>query len=488
MIKTVADLLTELVKAEERVLAKHRITHGPTIGRMYEGLTRKVVTSAIPDDLPMAVVTGFVEGSDGARSDEQDVMVVIGTGEQVPNTDSFIYPVDQVLCCIEVKKTLNKAQLVEGIKNLGTLRELPPHRPMAIMDSIVNGFQLITGRLAPDRADLPKVPPLYEQIYRHVSCRRVMPCRVLLGYSGYKTEGGLRAGIRDHISSFVQSGAPFGPLYLPDAILTLHASVAVNIASPWVATVEDGEWWPLLMSNTSLSPIEVLLEVIWTRLLQRGLTTAHVFGEDLAIEPWHRFIDAQHVTTPRPGWQYREYPFSNKVAKAADASGPAEWQPAIVSKDAFILAHLLARREQIDLTTLDWPQDILSQAVTELESHRIVGRSLLNEKVIGLLTTRLVCIVTPKGDNVVGDNVSGRVVRWLRNKGLLPAEDNMVKALTIRKENGCLSGEALVLPGDGIGWSAILDDVFSAGVDHDSPAQEQSCPPPSPPPQRGQNE
>jgi hypothetical protein len=474
MIKTVAQLLSDLVRTEERVLSKHRITHGPTIGKMYEGLTRKVVDQSVPQDANISVVTGFVEGRDGTRSDEQDVMVVYGEGEVVPNTDSYIFPVDQVLVCIEVKKTLSKAALIEGFNNLNTLRGLSPQHRMDIGESVIHGFHQIAGRLAPPRSRLSEVPPLYQHVWHNLVLRRALPARVLLGYHGYKTEGGLRSGICDHIKALGASKAPFGPLHVPDATLNLHGSVVVNAAAPWWAPIID-DWWPLLMSNATTRPIEVLLEVIWTRFLQRGFTTAHVFGEDLDIEPWHRFLDARHQTDPL-GWSYRELPFSAKLLKAEPPKS-IEWKPPIVSQDAFILANILCKVDDLDLRELDWPQNALNPAVAELEKHSVIGRSFFDQNRIGLLTDQLICMITNKGDYVVGENSSGRLVRSLRKHGHIPGSDEAaVLAAVIKHTEGGIEAEGRLLPGDGIGWSGLVSDVFAAKATPTEPESDDKPP------------
>jgi hypothetical protein len=51
MITTLAALLEAMRTTEAKVLRKHDIKHGPTIGNMYEGLTRKILSRAIPDEL-----------------------------------------------------------------------------------------------------------------------------------------------------------------------------------------------------------------------------------------------------------------------------------------------------------------------------------------------------------------------------------------------------------------------------------------------------
>jgi hypothetical protein len=91
MIKTIADLLRELMVKEAAKLDDETITHGPTIGSMYEGLARDILDRVIPGDLDVRVVDGFIEGVDGSLSPQLDAMVVTGKGRQLPYTTNFVW-------------------------------------------------------------------------------------------------------------------------------------------------------------------------------------------------------------------------------------------------------------------------------------------------------------------------------------------------------------------------------------------------------------
>jgi hypothetical protein len=102
MIKTIADLLRELMVKEAAKLDDETITHGPTIGSMYEGLARDILDRVIPGDLDVRVVDGFIEGVDGSLSPQLDAMVVTGKGRQLPYTTNFVWPIADVIAAFEV--------------------------------------------------------------------------------------------------------------------------------------------------------------------------------------------------------------------------------------------------------------------------------------------------------------------------------------------------------------------------------------------------
>jgi hypothetical protein len=62
MILDVAALLQAIQQKEMEVIARSGITHAPTIGTQYEGLTSSLLGLMIPEELQLRVVTAFVEG------------------------------------------------------------------------------------------------------------------------------------------------------------------------------------------------------------------------------------------------------------------------------------------------------------------------------------------------------------------------------------------------------------------------------------------
>lgn len=84
MIKDVAALLSAFKQKEIEAIQRSGITHAPTIGAQYEGVTGSVLKMMIPSELALQVVSGFVEGIDGSLSGQIDGMLVRGSGAQIP--------------------------------------------------------------------------------------------------------------------------------------------------------------------------------------------------------------------------------------------------------------------------------------------------------------------------------------------------------------------------------------------------------------------
>jgi hypothetical protein len=121
MISTVTDLLEALRHKEVQLLDKQDITHAPTIGRMYEGLTRKILEKTFPEGLDLRVVSGFITNSRGDLSKQIDCMLVSGEGERIPYTDDYKYHIQNVIAVVEVKKNLYSSDLDSAYKNLITV-------------------------------------------------------------------------------------------------------------------------------------------------------------------------------------------------------------------------------------------------------------------------------------------------------------------------------------------------------------------------------
>jgi hypothetical protein len=129
MIKSVLDLLEELgnngIKEIEPFLG---VKHGPMIGNMYEGLTRKILESSIFQELNLKVVTGKIINSKGEMSNQIDCMIVEGEGEKLPFKDEYLWDINNVIAIIEVKKNLYKDELEGAYLNLKSAMDLKTRR------------------------------------------------------------------------------------------------------------------------------------------------------------------------------------------------------------------------------------------------------------------------------------------------------------------------------------------------------------------------
>lgn len=406
MIKTVADLLKKFIELEAKALDGQSISHPPTIGAMYEGLTRKVLNSALPTNADLTVSDGFARGSDGVLSKQLDCILAIGPGEAVPHTDKKIHDVGKIVAAIEVKKNLYQPDIGEGIENLKSIVNLSSSagKTPPIFRTI---FQGMTRTVLP--RDPSKLSPELHQYYHLLLMETVRPVRILLGYHGYSNENTLRRGVLDHLEKFVGTKGS-GPRSLPSLIMNQNASVIKANGLPWSAPIQKG-WWHLLQSTSSIPPVRVLLESIWSRLNYLGMASPSIFGEDLEIEDWHHLIDVQ-FDAKKKGWRFRASPA--RVSVARTSPGPS-WEPFVLTEDQWVIANLLCNLEEIDIATFDFggrPRTKISADFRAMGSMGLVGPVPGKQNTYGLLTVACAVAVLPDGRFIAGENVSGRLTRW----------------------------------------------------------------------------
>lgn len=271
MINTVAQLLDELKNAEAAILKKEGINHGPTIGDMYEGLTRDILDRSIPPSLGLRVVSGFIEGVNGAQSNQIDAMVVSGEGKLIPYTDKFIWGIKDVLAVFEVKKTLYGAELDDAFKKMWKVSALAldcENQGGYNGKNITFGhknFAKLTGYY-PAMKDVENLPEPLPTMHYSTIFEQLAPVRVILGYEGYVNEKSLRDGIGEFLEKPDNHGQGRGFLSLPSLIICRNNSVVKLNGLPYYCPIYDlSGWWEVVASNSE-NPTRLLLEMIWTKI------------------------------------------------------------------------------------------------------------------------------------------------------------------------------------------------------------------------------
>ena len=405
MILTVAELLQELLERERRTLDETRIPHAPTIGGMYEGLSRDLLDRALPFE-GLRVASGFVRDQGGRWSRQLDCMIVTGEGEPIPYQDARLFKLEEVAAVVEVKKNLYTAALEEGFVNLKSVLALDHERPPEVAAMVRRAFQTVTRSHLP--ADVDSLPVTHLGIYRSLATEAFWPARILLGYHGYRSVRSFRQGILGHLQAL--AGQPgWNAATLPSCVIGPGYAAVKNTAMPWGAPVAGG-WWPLLMTTDRLSPAHVLLEIVWSRLNLLGLIPPEWFGEGLVNEAWDRLVDARARTLDH--WELRSWPAERPAGTGGE---PHErWSPWFVGQPAYVLATLLGRRfpEPLDVTAIGGPPAEIEAGVAELEAAGIAARDRSDPNRWYLLTDGCATAVLPDGRFAVAENVSGRLERW----------------------------------------------------------------------------
>ena len=389
MIETVADLLHDLVEAERILLNAEKITHRPTIGAMWENLSREVLERAIPFK-GLAVSSGFIQGETGDLSAELDCVLVNGTGRQIHRNEKRIFRPNEVIAIIQVKKTLYKKDVKEGFDNLESILRINEKWEIPAGHSVRRAFQIIARTPLPE--DTSTLPPMLKHLYHSLVAESVLPCRIILGYYGFKTEKTFRQGLLDYFNE-TASEPGWGPAGYPGFIIGPNAVAIKNTAMPWGSPIVDG-WWPLILTNGTMKPTMCLLEAIWTRLNYLGLMSCEFFGEDLELEGLTPLIDVKLID--ETSWDLH-----TRTSDLDETEYPEEafqWSPTFVDAEGNTLVVMMAQcdPEPLDISEInDDPKFAIG--IKQLEDAGIAGRLVSNPMRLAFLTSCCNSVILPDG-------------------------------------------------------------------------------------------
>jgi len=188
MIRTVEDLVESLIEAGRSIIDRSGITHRPTIGDMYEGLTKSVLEKAVFEGLNLNIVTSsFIENSKGEKSYEMDVLLIEGEGKKLPFADKYVVLEEHVIAVFQVKKTLNKQLLSDAyfnLKNVYDVCELENENQYSkrlLRDAYVGIFKTGVHRSKPLRKFFQSTTQ--ENIFNCICAEAYLPLRIVIGYS-----------------------------------------------------------------------------------------------------------------------------------------------------------------------------------------------------------------------------------------------------------------------------------------------------------------
>lgn len=348
MITTIADLLRELMTKERERLDAEEITHAPTIGAMYEGLTRDILERAIPRAFDVRVVDGFIQGVDEALSPQIDAMIVFGEGRQLPYVTGYIWPIANVIAVFEVKKSLYGADLKDAFVKLRAVKKMSE----ASVESGVTlkpgpsyrAFARLTGRYPSSVAEIDQLPDELNYLFHTILADQIAPVRVILGYHGYADEAGLRKGMMDYLVEQGGMMEGFGASSMPNLIVARQNALLKLDGHPYIAPLNDG-WWHLLASNSE-NPLRILIELLWTKLGDR-FGAAFPADDNLQIERLAPLLDARiSQKDGRTGWTYRRTDFSAAELAAAE---PKQWGPEESDVLSMVVQHQIAKHGSLDV-------------------------------------------------------------------------------------------------------------------------------------------
>lgn len=422
MIQNVADLLTKFVDREREVLDKYRLTHGPTIGSMYEGLTREILDKSIPAHLGLQIVGGFAFFAD-KLSGEIDCMVVRGTGEEIPYTSKHKWHIRDVIAVFEVKKSISASEIAESHDHLRTLSRLYSNYVESEDASGVTAdlafprrvFSQITHQIAPAHSDVENLPFDLKLLYHTLVTEFVWPIRIVVGYHGWKKEETLR----NHFSKFVlnrlENPIGMGAGSFPQLIICGQYSLVKMNGFPYVTPLRDG-MWPVVAS-TSYNPLKLLLELLFTRidlLYQTSLAIDDPNEQEAMTDCLYaRGVQQDGVQ----GWEYKYHYVPNK--KLQERGSVLQWDPSELTPAQFCIINKLCAGDEISTCDPEFVR-IASQAAGGVDAFvRSLKETLLiavDNQYLRLTTIACATICTSSGKLFAGENNAGQMEAWLNQE------------------------------------------------------------------------
>ncbi|HZT96875.1 MAG TPA: DUF6602 domain-containing protein [Chloroflexota bacterium] len=420
MIRSVADFLDQLKDAEVRRLDAVDVRHGPTIGDMYEGLSADLLRRAIPEQLELQIVAGFVTDGLGNQSQQVDCMLVRGSGDRIPYTESYVWPVKDVLAVFEVKKSLYRDDLIDAYEKLRRIKELhhgywssQAGKPGVVdIGPALRAFAETTRRIAPPYDDLDSLPLTEQLVFHTLVGEHLCPVGIVLGFHGYASEKAFRDSLLAHLAE--QINVPgYGPGSFPQLMISGKYSLGKANGQPYSARMHEG-WWPFYFS-TRVKPILLLLEYVWTRLNQE-IGIGGLWGEDLSLERLSPFLITQAAASEagRVGWRYEAVALDESQLESGEEFEP--WEPEFVSIHEFVALTRLCDGHRVVLNDPDLLRYLADAQVDPQDlRERLLDTGLvaLAGDEIELITERCQTAVLPDGRYVAGENNTGRLSRWL---------------------------------------------------------------------------
>ncbi|MBN49708.1 MAG: hypothetical protein CMN85_09210 [Spongiibacteraceae bacterium] len=344
MIEYASQMLEQFIAKERQALDGFEMLHMPTLGEAYEAIAGKGIDQqfVLPKSLGLKVVSGFVTVAGKQLPNQIDCMLVDGEGAEYGLTGKYIYPIEQVLCILEVKKTLNKADLLDAMYHLGAIKKAATERICVQLDNnefdqdisaVRQHFAQISGYKAPESvAQLGQLPVEKNILFHSLLFDHFCPSAVILGFDGYKTEAGLRGAFLDILEGYVGQGAGFGMPSLPSLVLSNNFSLLKNNGLPFLCKWENNDW--VAFSSTRENPARILLEVVWTKICHY-CRVKMPWNDGLHMESLSPLLIAEAVVQDGlSGWKYNSHEFKEKALSSRPS---LEWEPALLSAPASTL-------------------------------------------------------------------------------------------------------------------------------------------------------
>lgn len=426
MISTVADFLEEFKNYALKKIKEEDcdITHRPTIGNIYEGLTAEILNKGIFKNLDLNLVqNSFIYNDSGKISDEMDCLLVIGSGQKINFTNQYKYHIKDVIAVIQVKKTLYADQIEDSHQNLRSVIDIsePRNAEPFVRDLHRNAYKALTGKEMPTKERLDRFSDRENIIYHYLMMEAFHPLRIVIGYQGFSSEYSLREGFLNKLEDLTKDGLAksYSPGSFPSLFICGNYSILKNNGMPMgIPLSNDRDFYFHILTTSNSKPMYHLLELIWTRLTYKFKIGSSIFGDDFDLEATHPFLSCKEtkIDIDRWGWEY--YYHSLTKSELEKPLIPIEWKPAEINEIKFSILKSVLDKGVIDiendseLITFSKSKNLnIKRVIKELVEDRLIYE---DEGKIGLLVDELMISFSPNGQVYAGENKSGEMSNYMK--------------------------------------------------------------------------
>lgn len=332
MIRNSADLLEKFIDEERKHVQKQKMPHMPTLGNAYEkitqcGLSEKFV---LPENIDLKIVSGFIKIGEELIPNQIDCMLVTGSGSRYGLTDNYIYDIENILVIFEVKKTLNKNDLIDAYEHLLYIKKksynyfhnvlfdkIPDAHDQKIFENISSMLEKVCHEKGLDAERLLLLNQLIE---------KNTPIYIIHGYDGYSTESGLRRAYLDYLKNSINKEG-YGIMSFPNLITSGEFSLTKLNGYPYLI-FEDSHWVPIASCNKNLCWI--MLELIWEKISIHFNISLEYNDDNLDMEGFYPLIKAKIIKKGDSlGWVYSPYKITDTKLKQFREKNN-EWEPTLI--------------------------------------------------------------------------------------------------------------------------------------------------------------
>jgi hypothetical protein len=316
---------------------------------------------------------------------------------------SYVWPVQDVVAVIEVKKNLFGTDLDDAFRKLRDVMQMH----VAFLQSSAGGqpnmslmaeaFARLTGHYPLNGHAVDALRHELSGIFHTLVVEHLAPVRIIIGYEGYTDEFSLRNGLFKYLKDDMATSAGFGIGSLPDLIVCRRNTLLKMTGRPYVSPMVDS-WWLALVSNSE-NPLRILIELIWTRL-SHHFQQPFPADDTLQMERLAPVFSTRIVERDgRIGWEYQFHDLTRKQLAAIE---PTSWKPAAIDEHDCIILLQVARLGELDARDEAFRQFAINKGVDpDRLIARLVKRRMLawsDDHTVRLITTApFVTDFTPDG-------------------------------------------------------------------------------------------